>query len=57
MGHKAHQSATMDPSSTLWYEKKCANGKGIKTVVLLCIDWKMKGEPFTDRETMIEHYG
>ena len=38
-------------------EEKCTESKGIATTAKICIDWKMKWEPYTDRETTQEHYG
>ena len=38
-------------------EEKCTESKGTTTTAKICIDWKMKWEPYTDRETTQEHYG
>ena len=37
-------------------KQKCKETKGKQVIALICIDWKMKWEPFTNRETTTEHY-
>ena len=59
MGHKARVVNQPQRIKALQNQMKdaCVNSKGEIVIALLCIDWKMKWEPFLNRETTMEHYG
>ena len=59
MGHKARVVNQQQRIKSLQNQMKdtCVISKGLLVIALLCIDWKMKWEPFSNRETTMEHYG
>ena len=59
MGHKVRVVNQHQRIKALHNQMKdvCVNTKGIKVIALLCIDWKMKWEAFSNRETIMKHYG
>ena len=59
MGHKACVVNQQQRIKVLHNQMKdaCVNNKGVEVIALFCIDWKMKWEAFTNRETATKHYG
>ena len=58
IGHKARVVNQQQRIKALQNHMKdaCVNSKRGIVIGLLCIDWKMKWEPFSNRETTMEHF-